>query len=165
VTFFWAARFIDGWLALIRGARAAWRALPGDLMAFLVMRSCGIPRTGLGREVRSAATSAIVVEHPAAAHYLDHQWIPVHAQTLGRYVFARERLSDRTIAHEMEHVRQWERLGPLFLPAYVASSGVALLRGLHPYGANRFEVAARRQESDPPDRQDPRRQAYSIPKP
>ena len=144
VTFHWAARTIDAWLGLVRGVRTVWRALPGDLMALLVMRGCGIPRVGRG--VRLGGTSAILVEPPAAARYLDHQWIPVHAQTLGRYVLAREPLSDRTIAHEMEHVRQWERLGPLFLPAYIASSGVALLRGRHPYGANRYEVAARRRE-------------------
>lgn len=150
MTFFWAARVIDAWLGLLRGLRAAWRAFPGDLMALLVIRACGIPP--IGREVRIAATTAILVEHPAAGHYLDHQWIPVQAQTLGRYVFARERLSDRTIAHEVEHVRQWQRLGPLFLPAYVASSGLALLRGRNPYSANRFEEAARRQEMEPPDR-------------
>ncbi len=148
MTFFWSARIIDAWLSLVRGARAAWRALPGDLMALLVVRACGIPPAG--REVHLGGISAVVIEHPSAAHYLDHQWIPVHAQTLGRYVFARERLSDRTIAHEMEHVRQWERLGPLFLPAYVASSGMALLRGRDPYRANRFEEAARRHEPEPP---------------
>jgi hypothetical protein len=149
VTFFWAARVIDAWLGLLRGLRAAWRAFPGDLMALLVIRASGIPP--VGREVRIADTAALVFEHPAAAHYLDHQWIPVHAQTLGRYVFARDRLSDRTIAHEMEHVRQWERLGPLFLPAYVASSGLALLRGRSAYEANRFEEAARLQELMPSD--------------
>ena len=146
--FFWAARVIDAWLGLPRGLQAVWRALPGDLMGLLVIRACGIP--SVGREVRIADITAIVLEHPAAAHYLDHQWIPVYAQTLGRYVFARERLTDRTIAHEMEHVRQWERLGPLFLPAYAASSGLALLRGRNAYQANRFEEAARRQESMAP---------------
>ncbi len=151
MTFHWAARFIDAWLGLIGGARSAWRALPGDAMALLVMRACGIPRVAAAREVHLGGTSAVVIEHPAAAHYLDHQWIPVHAQTLGRYVFARERLSDRTIAHEMEHVRQWECLGPLFLPAYVASSGLALLRGRDPYLANRFEESARRREAEPPN--------------
>ena len=113
-------------------------------MALLVMRGCGIPRPG--REVRRAGTLAILVEDPRIARYLDRQLMPVYAQTLGRHVFAREPLPDRTIAHEMEHVRQWQQLGPLFLPAYIASSGVALLRGRHPYGANRYEVAARRRE-------------------
>jgi hypothetical protein len=157
VTFLWAARVIDAWLYLVRRARIAWRALPGDLMALLVIRACGIPRAGVAREVSLAGGSAVLIEHPAAALYLDHQWIPVHAQTLGRYVFARERLSDRIVAHEIEHVRQWQRLGPLFLPAYVASSGLALLRGRDPYLANGYEEAARAREGDrldPPDRPD-----------
>jgi hypothetical protein len=149
VTFLWSARIVDAWFGLMQGARAAWRALPGDLMALMVMRGCGIPP--VGREVRQAGTTAIVVEHPAAALYLDRQWIAVNAQTLGRYVFARERLSERTIAHEMEHVRQWERLGPLFLPAYFAASSIALLCGQHLYSANRFEEAARRRESELPE--------------
>jgi hypothetical protein len=148
VIFCWAGRVVDVWLGLVRGARAAWRALPGDLMASLVMGACGIP--GPGREVREGAVSAVLVEHPRAARYLDHQWMPVYAQTLGRYVFAREPLPDHTVAHEMEHVRQWRRLGPLFLPAYLASSGLALLRGRHPYRANRYEEAARRCEFEPP---------------
>jgi hypothetical protein len=145
VTFYWAARAIDVWLGIARIARIAWRALPGDLMALLVMRCCGIG--GPGREVRDGAVSALMVEDPRTARYLDHQAMPVYAQTLGRYVFARERLSNRTIAHEMEHVRQWRRLGPLFLPAYLAASGIGLLHGRHPHDANRFEEAARRQES------------------
>ena len=142
MTFVWAARTIDAWLGLMRCVRAAWRALPGDLMALLVMRCCGI--TGPGREVRDGAVSAVLVEDPRTARYLDHQAMPVFAQTLGRYVFARERLPETTIAHEIEHVRQWQRLGPLFLPAYFASSGLALLHGRHPYSANRFEEAASR---------------------
>ena len=113
-------------------------------MALLVMRCCGI--TEPGRVVRRGTVSALMVEDPRTARYLDHQAMPVYAQTLGRYVFARERLPDGTVAHEIEHVRQWQRLGPLFLPAYFASSGLALLRGRHPYDANRYEQAARRRE-------------------
>ena len=65
--------------------------------------------------------------------------MPIRAQTLGRYVFAREPLSPQVVEHELEHVRQWERLGPFFLPAYLASSVSAILRRRHPYWANRFE--------------------------
>jgi hypothetical protein len=147
VTFYWAARVIDLWLGLERGARTAWRALPGDLMALLVLRSCGVRSPG--REIRVVGTSARVVEDPALGRYLDSQRMPVYAQTLGRFVLAREPLPDATIGHELEHVRQWERLGPLFLPAYFASSGLALLHGRHPYMANRFEQAARKRERQP----------------
>jgi hypothetical protein len=146
--FSWAAMVIDGWLALWRTARRAWLAAPGDLMAWMVIRACGITATGRLVSTAPAAgrsvTTAIVVEDPAAAYYLDHGWIPIHAQTLGRYVFARGPLDDHTVAHELEHVRQWQRLGPMFLPAYVAASGTAILRRRPAYWGNRFEVAARR---------------------
>ena len=151
MVFHWAGRVIDLWLALtrlVRYARGAWRALPGDAMALLVMHACGIDSPG--REAREGDISAVLIEDPRAALYLDHQWMPVHAQTLGRYIFARERLADRTVAHELEHVRQWSRLGPLFLPAYALSSGLAILNGRRPYDANRFEEAARRREVAPP---------------
>ena len=50
-------------------------------------------------------------------------------------------------AHERVHVAQYERWGPLFLPAYFASSLWQWLRGRRAYWDNRFEVEARRAES------------------
>ncbi len=47
----------------------------------------------------------------------------VAAITLGHVVLGRSALClDRCRAHELVHVRQYERWGPLFLPAYAASS-------------------------------------------
>ncbi len=142
--FSWAAGIIDAWLFLARSFKSMWRSAPGDLMALLVIRACGI--TAPGRRVASVAAdeAAIVIEDPAAARYLDHQWIPVHAQTLGRYILARKTLDDHTLAHELEHVRQWQRLGPLFLPSYVAASAIAHLRHRPVYWGNHYESAARR---------------------
>lgn len=144
MVFAWAARTIDGWLVLVRLIRRGWRSLPGDAMGLLVMRACGI--RGPTRRVRLEGTSALLVEDPRAARYLDRQWMRVHAQTLGRYVFARERLSEATVAHELEHVRQWRRFGPVYLPLYFVSSTAALLRGRRPYWDNRFEEDARKRE-------------------
>jgi hypothetical protein len=45
-------------------------------------------------------------------------------------------------AHEQVHVRQYERWGPLFIPAYLLSSLVQVLRGRSPYRDNRFEREA-----------------------
>ena len=45
-------------------------------------------------------------------------------------------------AHERVHVRQYERWGPLFVPAYLASSLWQALNGRHPYRDNRFERPA-----------------------
>ena len=44
--------------------------------------------------------------------------------------------------HEMVHVRQYERWGPLFGPAYLLSSLVLWLRGKDAYRDNRFEREA-----------------------
>ena len=45
-------------------------------------------------------------------------------------------------SHEWVHVRQYERWGPLFIPAYLASSALLWLTGRHPYWDNPFEIEA-----------------------
>lgn len=67
----------------------------------------------------------------------------VAAMTLGHVVVGidRERLA-RTRIHERVHVAQYGRWGPLFLPAYGASSLLCLLRKQDPYMDNVFEVEA-----------------------
>jgi hypothetical protein len=45
-------------------------------------------------------------------------------------------------AHERVHVHQYERWGPLLVPAYLADSLWQALRGRHPYRDNRFERPA-----------------------
>jgi hypothetical protein len=50
-------------------------------------------------------------------------------------------------AHERVHVAQYARWGPLFLPAYGASSLWQLVRGCRPYWDNHFEVEAREHET------------------
>ena len=44
--------------------------------------------------------------------------------------------------HEQVHVRQYERWGPFFVPAYLLSSLVQLLRGRNLYRDNYFEREA-----------------------
>jgi hypothetical protein len=66
--------------------------------------------------------------------------------TLGHVVLCVDDIDERVLAHELVHVSQYERLGALFLVAYVASSIAAAARGRHPYRDNRFEVEARRAE-------------------
>ena len=44
--------------------------------------------------------------------------------------------------HERVHVCQYERWGPLFVPAYLADSLWQALHGRHPYRDNRFERPA-----------------------
>jgi hypothetical protein len=65
------------------------------------------------------------------------------AMTLGHVVLGRDQWAlDWTREHERVHVRQCERWGPLFLPAYGISSAVAVLRGKSAYLDNRFEREA-----------------------
>lgn len=65
------------------------------------------------------------------------------ALTLGHVVLGRTEADlERTRAHERVHVRQCERWGPLFLPAYLSSSAWAAIRGRGAYRGNRFEREA-----------------------
>ena len=65
------------------------------------------------------------------------------AMTLGHVVLATGRRELAQLrAHEHVHVRQYERWGPLFLPAYLGSSLLQLLRGRNPYRENHFERQA-----------------------
>jgi hypothetical protein len=63
--------------------------------------------------------------------------------TLGHIVLGRNRqLLDQTREHERVHVRQCQRWGPLFLPAYLIASFACCLRGQRPYEDNPFEREA-----------------------
>lgn len=65
------------------------------------------------------------------------------AMTLGHVVIARDSLLlDLTRSHERVHVRQAERWGPFFLPAYVLASLITFLWGGRPYMDNPFEREA-----------------------
>ncbi len=78
------------------------------------------------------------------------QWMAGHgpfgvvAITLGHVILGRDESTLQVLrAHEQVHVRQYERWGPLFVPAYLANSAWQWLRGRHPYLDNRFERQAR----------------------
>lgn len=72
---------------------------------------------------------------------------PVAAITFGHVVLGDCDLSlCTTRAHEREHVRQYERWGLLFFPAYLLAGLWAWMKGGHPYRDNVFEVAARKAE-------------------
>lgn len=147
----WVALILDAWLALTGRLsriltshgrlRGWWRLLPGDLLGRVVMHGCGIPAPT--REHDAGDVRAVLVEDGRVRLWFRVHAIPVEAQTLGRYVFSRGPIADVTLAHECEHIRQWQRFGPLFLPLYFASSAVAVLRGRRPYWDNGFESAAR----------------------
>ena len=76
------------------------------------------------------------------------------AITLGHVVLG---IDEATLAavrtHELVHVRQYERWGPLFAPAYLLSSLAQLMRCRHPYRDNYFEreAYAKASTADPSD--------------
>jgi hypothetical protein len=63
--------------------------------------------------------------------------------TLGHVVLGVNQLAlDETRDHERVHVRQVERWGPAFIPAYLLASILAWMRGQDPYLDNHFEREA-----------------------
>ncbi len=67
----------------------------------------------------------------------------VLAITFGEVVLARsEAALDMTRDHERVHVQQARRWGPLFIPAYLFASIIAMLKGRPAYRGNVFEIEA-----------------------
>ncbi len=63
--------------------------------------------------------------------------------TIGHVILGKNaRILDDVRLHEHVHIRQYERWGILFLPAYFLSSIFVWLRGKHPYYDNPFEKEA-----------------------
>jgi hypothetical protein len=101
-----------------------------------------------GREVtRIRRDGVLVVTGPGVSRLFDrlNPRLRIGAMTLGDVILARD---DETVAehwsHELVHVGQARRWGPMFLPAYGIASVVALLTGHDAYLGNFFEVEARR---------------------
>ena len=116
-------------------------AFPNTLLG-LVGGTIGLLGGGRARIV----DGTLEFQGPLLAWLLDRS-IPIvggaAAITLGHVVLARDATKlARCRAHERVHVRQYERWGVLFLPAYGLSSLFALLRGGDPYLDNRFEREA-----------------------
>uniref|UniRef100_A0A7C2K036 Signal peptide prediction n=1 Tax=Schlesneria paludicola TaxID=360056 RepID=A0A7C2K036_9PLAN len=74
----------------------------------------------------------------------------IRAITLGHVVLGTDAGAlEETRSHERVHVRQYERWGPLFIPAYLTCSGWLWLCGRNPYLDNPFEVEAYRADGWP----------------
>jgi hypothetical protein len=104
--------------ALLTGARARWvdgvLEVHGGLVSIFLRRVVGISLSG-----------------------------GASAMTLGHIVIGRDAQAlERTRSHERVHVRQCERWGPLFIPAYLAASLYLWLRGADAYRDNPFEREA-----------------------
>ena len=77
-------------------------------------------------------------------------WIGFGAMTLGHVIIGRVPVC-RAICrdHELAHVRQVERWGAAFIPAYLLASVLAWWQGGHYYLDNYFERDARRACGEP----------------
>lgn len=108
----------------------------GLLLALLVIACGGHMRRRQGAlEVAGGAVGRRVARLPPPFCFA--------AITLGHVIVGTDHATlDRVRAHEQVHVRQYERWGPFFGPAYLLSSLVQLLLGRRPYRDNRFEREA-----------------------
>lgn len=93
---------------------------------------------------RVGVVDGVLEAHGGVLTHILRRWVPLRggasAMTLGHVVVGRDAAAlERTRAHERVHVRQAERWGPLFIPAYFLASLLVALRGGHYYRDNRFE--------------------------
>ncbi len=87
--------------------------------------------------------------HGGFARWFAHR-MGFDAMTLGHVILGRNAFClDVLRNHEQAHVRQAERWGPVFIPAYLAASILAWRRGGHYYRDNWFERDARRACGEP----------------
>lgn len=125
---------------LSHAAGILW-ASPATLLG-LVVGVLGLATGGGARRVGRT----IEFHGGCLAWLLDHLPVKALALTLGHVVLGRSAGAlDRCRAHELVHVRQYERWGPLFIPAYLLCSLVLLVRGRDFYRDNPFERAAYRE--------------------
>jgi len=83
------------------------------------------------------------IHGPVIAWTLRHMLVPALAMTLGHVVLGCDQRSLRlTRAHERVHVRQYERWGPFFIPAYMLCWLWLSLRRRDGYRENPFEIEA-----------------------
>ena len=120
-------------------ARLLWAAPTSALGALLILAGA--------YRVQLQIVDGVLEAHGPVLAWMLTRLVPLAggatALTLGHVVLARDAQSlAATRAHERVHVRQCERWGPLFVPAYLAASLIATLRGRHCYFDNPFEREA-----------------------
>jgi hypothetical protein len=118
-------------------------ALPTTAVGLLVFVLGSIA----GRGTRHQVVDGVLEVHGGfVAWLLTHGTLLEHgasAMTLGHVVLGRDEWAlQLTRDHERVHVRQCERWGPLFLPAYLIASGLVFVRGGRAYLDNPFEREA-----------------------
>jgi hypothetical protein len=123
-------------MRLLRYLWASPATLVGLLLAAMALLGGGRARRVHGAlEVGGGGLHRVVARLPEGLRF--------GAITLGHVIVGLDAAAlERARSHEHVHVRQYERWGVFFFPAYLGSSLVQLLRGRDPYRDNRFEVEA-----------------------
>ena len=125
---------------MIRAAIYLW-TLPTTLLGLWLLPFALI--TGGGARI---VDGVLEIHGGIVAWFLKHCTLlrgGASAMTLGHVVLGRDRyLLDATRRHERIHVKQAERWGPLFVPAYLIASLITVLRGRRAYMDNPFEREA-----------------------
>jgi hypothetical protein len=135
-------------------ARYAW-ASPNTLVGLFFVPIALVPggrppkwRT-LSAPPRIRVVDGVLEVHGPWIATLLRRAVPIEggalAMTFGHVVVGRDgHALEVSRAHERVHVRQCERWGPLFIPAYLVASAWAWWRGRGAYEGNAFEVEAYR---------------------
>lgn len=120
--------------------RLLW-ASPATLLGLLI----GVAGLAAGGRARRIGRT-IEFHGGLVAWLLDHLPVQALALTLGHVILGRSGAAlDICRRHELVHVRQYERWGPFFIPAYLLFSLVLLVRRRDFYRDNPFEKAAYRE--------------------
>ncbi|HUG24062.1 signal peptide prediction [Piscinibacter sp.] len=135
--------------AALRGWRYAWAAPCSavGLLLGLVAWLCGATvRVRAGAlEFGGGRAGALASRLPAPCTF--------SAITFGHVILGTDHVTlTAARTHEQVHVRQYERWGLLFFPAYLLSSAAQMIRGRDPYLDNRFEREARALAAGAPSR-------------
>jgi hypothetical protein len=117
---------------LLPAARSRWRYLWAGPNSLVGLAGALTTRS---RPVRWRGVLLVEDASGGLARFL--RWRGFTAITLGHVIVANRALDDRLLAHELEHVAQHERWGPLYYPAYLLGSVLG-------YRRNPFERAASR---------------------
>jgi hypothetical protein len=128
---------------MFKGFRYAWPAV----YTVIGLTFLAVPWRGERKLVRYRGTLGVV--GPAVERLLKHAMVPggAAAMTLGHTILAVDEAAFYgTWTHEIVHVRQYERWGVLFVPAYLISSIWIKARGGDAYWDNPFEVQARAED-------------------
>ena len=123
---------------MLRAVLILW-ASPGSLIGLAVGVAAVASKRGAIR--RNGGT--LECHGPLVRWVLTRKRFQARAMTLGHVILGCDATAlEVTREHELVHVRQYERWGPLFIPAYLASSAWLWARGYDPYLDNPFEVEA-----------------------